>query len=255
MNAPLTRLVAAALVVAALSTSCKKEPDTAAIHRNKGYALANEEKWPEALAEYELSLAADPKQEKLWEQKAFALLKTGKKDEAAQALLKTLEFKQEPKDKIAVYRNVAGMYLQAHAPVKAEQYFQEALKLDPNDVESMVWLGEISSQLGGARAMEAPAIPEHLDKALSYYAKATELNADNPTPLLNSRIALIKYIDYHRKQKEAADAEAAANAKDKVKLADAQARSADAQAKIDALKQRVELITPKLTEAMKKVKK
>lgn len=250
MNRTSTALLLSALTLGTL-TGCKKEPDQASVHRNKGYALAKQAKYAEALAEYDQSLAADPNQDKLWEQKAFALIQTGDKDGAAAALEKVLALRADPKEKQKVYLNIASMYLQSMTPEKAEKYFLDALKLDPKNEQTLTWLGELHSQLGGARANEAPAVPEHLEKAISWYDQALTVNPVSMTAVANKRIALTKYLTWAQKEKATADADVEAAKKDPTLLADAQARAEKAQAKIAELQPLLDATTAKLTEVLK----
>ena len=101
-----------AMILAGLAASgllaCKK-PDPVAEHRDKGDELFAKDEYEAAAAEYTLSLAADPKQDKLWEKKAGALINAGKIDQAAESLLKLLEFATTPKETSETYRQVANI--------------------------------------------------------------------------------------------------------------------------------------------------
>lgn len=248
-----TRSAIAVLAVIALGglTACEKEPDQAEIHRRAGHKLMKEEKFVEAANEYDLSLKADPKQEKVWEQKAFALMKAGKTDEAAEALLKTTDFKADQGAKLDVYRNIAGMYLKSSTPEKAEKYFVEILKAEPKDEQSMIWLGELFSLLGGARVNDAPAVQEQLEKAVSYYDQAATVNPGSVTAYVNKRIALTKMAQGFLKAKADAEQTAEDNKKDKELYAESMAKAAEYQTKVDELKVTMDETTAKLTEALK----
>lgn len=228
-----------ALALAGL-TGCDQTAKVAEEHRRKGNELYKKEQWQAATAEFQLSLNADPKQEKLWQKKAMAHAKAKEMDAAVESLKKTLEFKTEPAEKSEVYRNIGNMFLQMGPIDRAEGYFLEALKVHPKDEAALSWLAEMFSQLGGARAQAAPPVPEHLEKAIAYYDQWIGMNPVATTAYLNKRIALIKYSDYWKAQKDRADADAIINKKDKVKVAEAQARAADAQAKFDDLKVKFE---------------
>jgi tetratricopeptide (TPR) repeat protein len=259
---PKTALLLTALLIAG-GTSCDKvmaklkdpfnKNDPARVHRQKGIDAFKHERWAEAADEWAASLAAKPEQRELYEKQAFAAAKAGRLDEAAQTLQKTIAFKETPKDKLDVTRKIAAMYMQGNRPDKAEQHFLEILKQEPKDDATITWLGEIHSQLGGARAAVAPADLPHLEQAIAYYDQASALNPDNPTPYVNKRIALIKTVDYWQQKKNAADKEEAELPKKKKKeKAEAKARSDEFQAKIDELKPKLEETTAKLSEAMKK---
>jgi len=225
----------------------------ARIHRNKGIEAFKKEKWAEAADEWAQSIAANPNQHELYEKQAFAASKAGKLDEAAQTLLKTTEFKVDPKDKLDITRKIAAMYLQNNRPDKAEEYFNQVLKMKPADEASLTWLGEIHSTLGGARSGAAPADLPQLDQAIGYYDQVLAVNPDAQTPIVNKRIALLKLQNYWQTKKNEADKEEAAVPKrDKKGKAAAHQKSLDMQAKLDELKPRVDQATEKLTELLKK---
>jgi tetratricopeptide (TPR) repeat protein len=226
-------------------------PDVATQHRERGDThLANSE-WQKAVEEYEKSIAADPKQEKTWEKIAWAHMQAGEMDKADAALLKTLDLKPDPSKKAEVYRNLAGMYMQKANSEKAEKYFLEAVNIDPKDDTSLGWLGEMYSQKGGARDMKAPAVPDHLNKAIEFYDKMIAAKPELPTAYLNKRIAVNKLLDNERQQKASADMEAQNAAGDKAKEAEAKARSEKHQARMDELKTQFDDLTKKLVEVQK----
>src|SRR5689334_7677585 len=139
--------LAGALLMMITGSSCDSpyfdRNNPARTHRNKGIEAFKKEHWAEAADEWAQSIAANPNQHELYEKQAFAASKAGRLDEAAATLLKTTEFKTDPKDKLDVTRKIAAMYLQASKLDKAEQYFSELLKANPKDEASMTWLGEI----------------------------------------------------------------------------------------------------------------
>lgn len=236
------------------TTSCKKEPDLATIHREAGDRHLGKSEWKEAAEEYGQSLQADPKQEKIWEKKAYSHREAGDMDQAAAAILKTVDFKPDAAKKAEVYRNLGGMYMPTGGYDKAEKYFNEALKIDPNDDASLSWLAELYSQRGGARDMKAKAVPADLDKALEYYEKVIALKPELPNSYLNERIVMAKYMEYERQQKEAAEQEAQENSKDKDKVEAAKAAAEKHQGRMDEFKKRFDELTKKFSEAQKKAK-
>ncbi len=237
--------------LALLTTSACGGPDLATQHRERGDThLANSE-WQKAAEEYDQSLAADPKQEKTWEKKAYAHMQAGEMDKADAALLKTLDLKPDAAKKAEVYRNLAGMYMQKANSEKAEMYFLEAVKIDPKDDTSLGWLGEMHSQKGGARDMKAPAVPDELNKAIGWYDKMIAAKPELPTAYLNKRIAVNKLLDNEKQQKAAADMEAQNAAGDKDKEAEAKARAEKHQARMDELKKQFDELTVKLVEVQK----
>jgi tetratricopeptide (TPR) repeat protein len=244
-------LVAGALSLAA-TTGCKKPPSPAAIHDEAGDDFVRNNQWKEAAAEYGKSLEADPKQEKVIEKKAYAHREAGDLDEADATILKMLEFKPDVAGKAEIYRNLANMYLQKADAEKAEKYFNEAVKLDPNDDVSLGWLAEIYAQRGGARDMKAAAVPEHLEKALAYYDKIIAIKPDLPGTYVNKRIVMFKYIAQEKLAKETAEAEKGNS--DKAKAEAAKADVAKHQAHIDDLTKQIEELNKRFAEAQKKAK-
>jgi len=242
------------LVLGALAlsgtTACKEESDAAVAHRQAGDQHITKAEWKQAADEYGLSLQANPKQEKVWEKKAYAHMQDGNMAEAETAILKTIDFKPDAAQKAEVCRNLASAYLQKNDADKAEKYFNEALKYDPKDDVAMSWLGEIYSGRGGARDMKAEAIPAHLDKAIEYYDKVSAIKPELPTPYLNKRIVVAKYMDKERKLKEAAEQEAKTN-KDKEKVEAAKKEAEQHQARIEELQKKFDEYTKKFSEAQK----
>lgn len=236
------------------TTACEEPPDPAKIHRVKGSDHLSKKEWKPAIEAYELSLQADPKQDKVWEKKAFAHMQLGETDKAAEALQKLLEFKTEPKDKADLYRSLASLYMQGQQTDKAEQFFNEALKIEPKDEASLGWLAEIYSQRGGARSMAAPIVDEALQKSIAYYDQVIALNPNSANTYLNKRIVMAKYMEHERQQKQVAEIEAQENAKNKAKAAEAMARAVQHQTKLDELKVQFDELTKKFAEATKATK-
>ncbi len=248
------RLVNVTVLLGALAlgaAGCEKKPDEAEIHRELGRDHLDKKEWAQAAAEYDLSLKADPNQEKVWEQKAYVHMQAGDKDQAAAAFSKTADFKKEPAKKAEVFRNLASMFMQSNELDKAENYFNDAIKLDPKDEASYGWLGEIYSQRGGARANEAPAVPAHLEKALQYYDKAVGANPASPNNYLNKRIVLAKLTQYEQNQKDQAEALGRTSTKDPAKVAEAKAQAEQHGARAEEFKKQMEETTKKFVEAQK----
>jgi len=243
-----------AMILAALAASgllaCKK-PDPAAEHRDKGDELLAKDELEAAAAEYGLSLAADPKQEKLWEKRAAVLMSAGKIDQAAESLLKLLDFATSPKEKSETYRKVANIYLQAKKPDEAEKYFLEALKVDPTDADSLSWLGEIASTRGGARAAQLRAQPVFLEKAVAYYDQAIAIDPSAPVPYVNKRIALFKYYSHEMRLKKEAEQDLQAAGRNRAKAQEAKAQIAQHEAKAADLKRQIDELGIKITELQK----
>jgi tetratricopeptide (TPR) repeat protein len=241
------------------TVGCDQSAKIAKEHRIKANKAFKAQNWSEATKEFEESLKADPNQETLWQKKAQAHMKLSQTDQAVAAMKKTLEFASDTPAKVTVYRNIASLFLENGPIEQAEQYYLEALKLDPKDEASVGWLGQMFSQLGGAQSTDAKANPEYLTKALSYYDQAIALNPSNRNAYLNKRIAMTKWAVHEQQEKDAADKEASALPKktpeDKAKIAEVQAKAAQHQAKADELRAMIEENTKKLSEMQKQATK
>ncbi|MCI0569226.1 MAG: tetratricopeptide repeat protein [Myxococcaceae bacterium] len=233
-----------------LGTACKDDP--AELHRNKGNAHLAKDEYKQAAEEYGLSLKADPKQEKLWERKAWAHMQLGEMDKADEAILKTLDFKTDTAKRAEVYRNLAGVYVQRGPPEKAEQYYLEALKLDPKDDVSLAWVAEIHAQLGGARLATAPAVASHLDKAISYYDKAIAVRPEASNNYINKRIVLLKYMGYLKTQLDEATKDS--TSADPAKAQAATLQSRELQTRLEAYKAESDVLMKKFAELQKAAK-
>ena len=243
--------MAIALGVVAGSVGCAKE-DPAEVHRRKGNELYKKEQWAQAAEEFNLSLQANPQQEKIWEKLALTHMRAGNQQKAAEALLKTVDFKADPQAKADVYRNVAGMLLQGPKPFEAEQYFVSAVKLDPKDDSSLLWLAEMESTRGGARSMQADPIAEHLDKAIGYYDQIIAAKPEALLAYVNKRIVLLKMMNAAKKEKETADVLAKTYGRDPVKKKEALEKASLHQARMDEIKAKVDELSEKITELQKK---
>ena len=239
-----------ALLAATLALgACSSGPDTATVERQAGDDLFKKQEFVQAAAAYQRSLEANPKQEKVYERMAAALMRAEKRDEAAQALVKTLEFKKDAAQKAEVYRNAAGVFLQSAERDKAKPYLQEALKLEPKDEASVSWLGELAAFRGGARSNEMPAVAEDLDEALVWYGKLTELKPESRPAWAHKRVVLVKYTNLMiERQKAALES---ARQKRGADREEARARAAGFGQRAEAMKKQVEEIDRKLAELKK----
>jgi tetratricopeptide (TPR) repeat protein len=236
------------------ATGCEEKPEPAKIHRVKGSDHLSKKEWKEAAAAYELSLQADPKQDKVWEKKAFAHMQMGETDKAAESLLKLMEFKTEPAQKAELYRGLASLHMTGGQSDKAEQYFNEALKLEPKDEASLGWLAEIYSQRGGARSMAAAPNEEALQKSLEYYDQVIAINPNSANTYLNKRIVMAKYMEHEKQQKDVAELEVKENAKNATKAAEARARAEKHQARMEEFKKQFDELSQKFSAAAKAAK-
>jgi tetratricopeptide (TPR) repeat protein len=247
-----TRTIALVVVLGLLA--CDR-PDPAEVHQTKGDELFVKNQFKAAAEEYRLSLEANPHQkkaDKLLEKEAYAYMKAGDTDQAASILLKTMDSKSDPKEKVELLHTIANIYVEKGPPEKVEQYYLEALKIDPKDLDALAWLGEVASQQGGARSGKAGAVPKYLEKAIGYYDQAIAINPNALLPYVNKRIALIKYVEYERLEKEAAERDAHSAKKNSPAAAQAKERAAKAEAKMEELKAQIEPISAKISEMTKK---
>jgi tetratricopeptide (TPR) repeat protein len=218
---------ALALAALALLAACKRDPSI--VHREAGDELLARSDFAAAAAEYAQSLAAAPGQPEIWDKLAFAKLKAGDRDGAAEALAKRAEIETAPARKADAYRNAAGIYLPGDGD-KAERYLLEAVRVDPADEASLGWLGELASARGGARVQLGPVVPAKLDEAIGYYGRVIALRPDSRAAHANRRIVAVKYLaavdddlaaQTARLKRAGKDAAAAADATERIARADA----------------------------------
>lgn len=227
---------AVALGIAAMLGACTRDP--AIVHREAGDGLLASSDFKGAAAEYAQSLAVTPAQPQIWSKLAFAKLKAGDRDGAAEALSKQAEYETTPARKADACRNAAGLYLQTPEQDKAERYLLEAVRADPTDASSLAWLGELASVRGGARRQQGPVVPAELEKAIEWYGRVIALRPEDRSALANRRIAIVKYLGAIEDERSAQAARLKRAGKDAAAAADASARVARAEAKkaeLDAL--------------------
>jgi tetratricopeptide (TPR) repeat protein len=225
----MTFRTALALAAIALLAACKRDP--AIVHLETGDALMSRSDFAGAAAEYAQSVAAAPAQPKVWEKLAFAKLKAGDPDGAAEALAKKAETETDPVKKADAYRNAAGIYLQGPQTEKAERYLLEAVRADPKDETSLGWLAELASQRGGARVQAGPIVPAELDAAIGWYGRVIALRPESRAAHGNRRVALVKYLAALDDERAAQTARLARARKDPAAAEDATRRIAQAEAK------------------------
>jgi tetratricopeptide (TPR) repeat protein len=246
--------ISIALTALTLLASCS-EPQPFDVARVKGSELLKKNEFAAAAAEYEKSLELKPDQDaKVWDRAAFANMKAGKLDHAAELLEKSLERRPDQAARLDTLRNIAGMYKEAHDLDGAEKYFQKAVALDPKDEQSLSWLAFISSSRGGAQSQAATAQPEHLKIALERYDAVIALNPAKADGYVNKRIVLVKYLDFLTKQKVSILADAETQKADKEAYASAQEQATDTQTRVDELKAMLESTTKSLGEVNKAAK-
>jgi tetratricopeptide (TPR) repeat protein len=232
------------LALAFLAMACAEKPDPVVVHRDAGDDRYRKGDYAAAAAEYQQSLAVAPKQESVLEKLAACRIRLGDRDGAAAALLQTADLKKNPAQRAEVYRNVAGFYLQSPDRDRAETYLLEVLKLAPDDDATLSWLAEIEATRGGARANDAPAVPEHLDAALAYYDRIIALRPDSLVPWAHERIVLTKYLQHVVSRRQAAEQSLRWKKRDqaletRTRIAQLQAKADDLQRALDKVNRRV----------------
>jgi tetratricopeptide (TPR) repeat protein len=271
--------------------ACSEKPDPAKEARAKATNHLNKKEFKLAVEQYELAAKADPTSEKTWKEKAFAHQQIGEHDKAAEALvkyveitkdpnvkkdeiyrviadefrqagmpdeaekalMKVMETKQTTEEKAELYRIIADTFLKSGNLDQAEARFNEALKLNPKDEASLGWLAAIYSKRGGTESKDAPAVPEHLDKALAYLDQVIALNPDYPFTYINKRIVMAKYMMHEQQQMKIAELEVK-EARGKKKKDEAMAKLAEHQKKAEEYQAQFQELTAKFTEAQKKAK-
>ncbi|WP_224240648.1 tetratricopeptide repeat protein [Hyalangium gracile] len=272
------------------TVACEGKPDPAKEHRIKATNHLAKKEFKLAAAEYELALQANPQDAKSWKEKAFVHQQIGEHDKAGEAMLKYVEFEKDPaqktelyrvaadefrqagkvedaekallqvmatkqkdEEKAELYRVIADQYRQSGNLDAAEQRFNEALKLNPKDEASLGWLAAIYSKRGGTENAQATAVPEHLDKAISYLDQVIALNPEYPFTYINKRIVMAKYVQHEQQQQISAEAEARTS-KNKAKSAEAMARAAEHLKRAQEFQKQFEELTAKFKELQPKYK-
>ena len=246
-----SRYLALLLALVGAGLGCKEDP--AARFLAQGDDLLKAGQFSKAAEQYRLATEAKPLDGMLWERRAFALMRAGQLEEAVGALLRVQEFRQDPAGRAEVLRNVASIYLQGNALPKAEQYFLEVVKLEPNDTSSLMWLAEMESQRGGARSSKLEPRAENLEKALGYYDRVLAAEPDSLLATVNKRIAVMKLIRYQQQQQQMAEQVAAA-VHGSAKRKEAQARAAEHQQILSELESRSTLLRDRIKELQKQGK-
>lgn len=240
--------------VAAMSSGCSTPPpDPATVHRQKGDQHVQKGEFAPAVAEYTLSLEANPQQEKTWEKLSFCEHRLGNLDKAAAATVKMVDFKNTPAEKAEVYRVAAGFYLRSLVFTeieKAEKYLLEILKLVPGDESSLTWMGEMAAQRGGARNPRAPAQADQLELALGYYDRLIQVRPETQQPYAHKGIILTKYIGDLEAKRLAAEQSLKWKHK-AAEVAETKGRIAEFDAKIAPLKKALEDVNAKIAELQK----
>lgn len=240
---------ALALAALALLAACTRDPSI--VHREAGDDRMAKSDFAGAAAEYALSLATAPAQPQVWDKLAFAKLKAGDRDGAAEALARHAELETVPARKAEAYRNAAGVYLQEADRDKAERYLLEAVRADPSDEASLAWLGELASIRGGARVQLGPVVPAELDAAIAYYGRVIALRPDNRAAHANRRIAIVKYLPALDDERAAQTARLQRAGKDAAAAADAKERLAKAAARKEELQKLLAESSATLSPAQK----
>lgn len=245
----------AGCLAALLLAACADRPDPVAVHRDAGDDRFQKGDYAAAAKEYQESLAANPKQEQVWEKLAASRARLGERDAAAAALQETLPWKRTAEQKAELYRNLAGIYLQSTEPDRAQKYLLQVLELAPEDESTLSWLAELEAAQGGARSNDAPADPQHLEAALRYYERLAAIRPAAPTPYAHQRIVLTKYLQHIALRRQAAvqslrGKKAADALETRQRIEAMERRSGELQGALDAVNRKLaELRRPRATAA------
>lgn len=239
------------LALTGVGLGCKQDPAARLLAQGDNMLKAGQYK--KAAEKFALATEASPRDEKLWERRAFALMHAGQLDEAVEALLRTRELKPDVAGQAELLRNVASLYLQSGTPLQAEQYLLEAVKLEPRDTASLMWLAELESVRGGARSAKEEPRVEHLERALGYYDRILAAEPDSLLATVNKRIAVMKLIRYQQQQQLTAD-QVLATVREPARRREAQARLAEYQQTLTELQNRSTLLRDRVRELQKQGK-
>jgi tetratricopeptide (TPR) repeat protein len=245
-----TRIALLLGALALCGPACTK-PDPAVVHREAANEFLNKGEWAKAVAEFDQSLAIDPKQAEVWKRKGWAHMQADEIDKMEAALAKRAELLPEPDKKAEVYRDIANVYIGKRDGDKAEPWFTKALGVDPNDDQALQWLGELYSTRGGARDMKAAVVPEKLDKAIEYYDKLIKVKPDYNLGYINKRIAINRYRDWEKQQLKDDEQAVKDAGADKEKAAAAQEKVDKHKARIEEFNKQWDELAKKLTELAK----
>jgi tetratricopeptide (TPR) repeat protein len=240
------------LALLGMGAGCEKE-DPAARLLAQGDVMLKAGQYVKAAERYAQATEASPRDEKLWERRAFALMNAGRLDEAVEALLRTRELKPDAAGQAELLRNVASLYLQSGTPLRAEQYLLEAVALEPRDAASLMWLAELESARGGARSVKEEPRLEHLERALGYYDRILAAEPDSLLATVNKRIVVMKLIRYQQQQRLTAE-QVLGTLRERARRAEAQARLAATQQTLEELEGRSTLLRERVRELQKQGK-
>lgn len=243
--------LAAVLALGGLTACEKKDPTEDFLAQGDKYLKVG--KYQNAADEYAKALAVKPDDLNLLERRAYAFMQAGQVDDAAEVLIKTVALRPDAKAKGEVYRNVGGMYLRSQTPMSAEPFFLDAVKHDPEDTESLMWLGEIESQRGGARGKGAALVAPNLEKALGYYDQILAKDPGSLLAVVNKRIVVLRLIA-HAEGEQATATKLASALRDAAKKKEVQARVEEYATRLEGLKNTSTTLGDRIKELQKQGK-
>lgn len=181
------------IAIQCLRKASQLDPGNILYEEGIAQSLLARQDLPEAIQQADAILKTDPKNENAWQVKVKALLKSGKPEEARQAIHFALAVVENPvpfelqkidldnarnphqamlssqkiaenyPENVAVLNNLAHKQIQIGEIEKAEQTLQRSLVLDQSNPETLVALGKVDRVRG------------NLDQALAHLALAIEL--------------------------------------------------------------------------------
>jgi tetratricopeptide (TPR) repeat protein len=148
----------------------KRSPNSALAHNALGLAYSQRNNSPAAEKEYLKARQISKRFVKAGLNLGILYLKTGRLDNAGQALKEVLAVRP---DLPGANYNLGVVYQQQGREDSAYYYFQKELEYDPRNEGALAGIGTIFHQKGD------------LDRALRYYRKALEINGNDPGVLVN----------------------------------------------------------------------
>jgi tetratricopeptide (TPR) repeat protein/membrane protease YdiL (CAAX protease family) len=133
------------IVCASLTAVAQKSPDHTAVepapdkeHFRTGCSLEDQQRYEEAVREFQTAIAINPRDSRFYDNLGFCLRKLQKLDAAAKALNTAMSI--NPRDSYA-YRELAAIYCDRRDFPHAIELLNECISLNSSDVNARFWLG------------------------------------------------------------------------------------------------------------------
>ena len=138
--------------IALWSDTVSRWPSSDRAQGNLGLALADQERWPEAIARYEEALRLAPDLVEVRYNLGYALFRSGRMPEAAAAYAQVVRQKPDYAD---AYNNLGNVLAEESRWPEAAAAYEQVLRLEPDSVQAHYNLGVVFAQQG--RTAEAIA--------------------------------------------------------------------------------------------------